>query len=624
MRLSARTLPRFVLGVICGVATWPVIFVPQAGAVTIADTIVPQLMAPQPSAGIEPNPANANRRVALIIGNAAYRPSLTPGTTWPVLTNPLNDVTLIENAFRADGFEVTPLIDGTHDAMLRGITDFKARTAGARAVVIYYAGHGFEYAGHNYLVPVDAPVEVSSSELSNRFIDLDQLTSAAVQSNGLTLLFLDACRTAGPVVMVDNGADGLTPHTSIDLALPTRSDAAGAQVAVFYSTALGQPAFDSAPSTGSNSPFAWNVAHMLRAPHIGLSTFFQAVTFEVERQTHDMRPLQQPYVYSSVSDDGGFYFSGPLNQPVDVKMGNGTSQSPPLEKLLKDRQTVDENVLAPLVLENYSLAQIEAQANGGDPLASYMLGYFYEYGVGVPQDFNKARTWLERAAKSGDPGAELELGFFLSDPLRTPAPSAADKARALSLYEAAAAQNYAKAKTFLGIALLNGTLGPRDSRRAVALYRQAAAGGHADALYELAILSRNQQWASDPEFKLDIRDFTKGLAALSLAGDTTANAFLCRIAWAGPGVAADLGDCTIGAQGGDPYAEAYLASYYHSAGASPELDYLARHWTRLALAQSSLLPLDVTCRLQSFGYGPPSPGTTQTGRSNCDLPVPAS
>ena len=625
MKLSARTLPRFAPAVICGMAAWSVILVAQAGAVTIADTIVPQLMAPQPSAGIKPNPANGSRRVALIIGNAAYRPSLTPGTTWPVLTNPLNDVTLIENAFRADGFEVTPLIDGTHDAMLRGITDFKARTAGAKTVVIYYAGHGFEYAGRNYLVPVDAPVEVSSSDLSNRFIDLDQLTSAAVQSNGLTLLFLDACRTAGPVVTVDNGADDLTPHTSIDLALPTRSDAAGAQVAVFYSTALGQPAFDSAPASGANSPFAWNVAHMLRAPHIGLSTFFQAVTFEVERQTHDMRPLQQPYVYSSVSDDGGFYFADPLNQPVDAKSGNATSQSPPLAKLLKDRQTVDENVLAPLVLANYSPAQIEAQANGGDPLASYMLGYFYEYGVGVPQDLNKARTWLEQAAKSGDPGAELELGFFLSDPpLRTSALSAADKARALSLYEAAAAQNYAKAKTFLGIALLNGKLGPRDSRRAVALYRQAAAGGHADALYELAILSRDQQWASDPEFKLDIRDFTKGLAALSLAGDTTANAFLCRIAWAGPGVAADLGDCTIGAQGGDPYAEAYLASYYHSAGTSPDLDYLARHWTRLALAQSSILPSDITCRLPSFSYLPSSSGSTLIGSSTCDPRVPAS
>ncbi len=624
MRLSARTLRRIAPALICLSAVWWVLLVAEAGAVTVADTFVPQLMTPQAPEAVAPNPANARRRVALIIGNAAYRPGTTPGTTWPALINPLNDVTLIENAFRADGFEVTPLIDGTHDAMIRGITDFDARAAGAKTVVIYYAGHGFEYAGRNYLVPVDAPVQVSSSELSNRFIDLDQLTSAAVQSNGLTLLFLDACRTAGPVVTVDGGAGDLAPHTSIDLALPTRSDAAGAQVAVFYSTALGQPAFDSAPSSGANSPFAWNVAQMLRAPHIDLSTFFQAVTFEVERQTHDMRPLQQPYVYSSVTDDGGFYFADPLNQPFHVTVGGGTSKPPPLAKLLRDRQTVDENVLAPRVLENYSPAEIEVQAKGGDPLAGYMLGYFYEFGVGVPQDLNKARAWLERAAASDDPGAELELGFFLSNPLRTPTPSAADKVRALSLYEAAAAQNYAKAKTYLGNALLNGTLGPSDSRRAVALYRQAAVGGHADALYELAILSRNQQWASDPEFKLDIRDFTKGLAALSLAGDTTANAFLCRIAWAGPGVAADLGDCTIGAQGGDPYAEAYLASYYHSAGASADLDYLARHWTRLALAQSSVLPPDITCRLRGFGYVSSTSGAMQSGSSNCDAPVPAS
>ena len=182
MRFSARTLRRVAPALICLSAVWWVLLAAEAGAVTVADTFVPQLMAPQAPEPVAPNPANASRRVALIIGNAAYRPRTTPGTTWPALTNPLNDVTLIENAFRADGFEVTPLIDGTHDAMIRGITDFEARAAGAKTVVIYYAGHGFEYAGRNYLVPVDAPVQVSSSELSNRFIDLDQLTSAAVQS----------------------------------------------------------------------------------------------------------------------------------------------------------------------------------------------------------------------------------------------------------------------------------------------------------------------------------------------------------------------------------------------------------------------------------------------------------
>ena len=602
MRLSAQSRGPIAPAASFIATAWLLLFAGPVGAVTVADTFVPQLMAAQPPASITPNPANAKRRVALIIGNAAYRPSPSPGLTWPVLTNPINDLGLVADAFRADNFEVSTLSNGTYEEIARAVGDFEASTAGSAVVVIYYAGHGFEYAGRNFLVPVDAPVEVSASELSNRFIDLDQVTSAAVQSNGLTLLFLDACRTAGPVVTVDSGMDGQSPHTSIDLALPTRADTTGAQLAVFYSTALGQPAFDSAPSNGANSPFAWNVAQMLRAPHVGLSTFFGAVTFEVERQTRGMRPLQQPYVYSSIADDAGFYFHDPLNQPAGAPPRTEVTKPPPLAKLLEGRQTVDENVLAPRVLEYYSPAQLEVLANGGDPLAGYMLGYLNEYGVGVTKDVGKARTWLERAASSGDPGAELELGCFLSNCAVKVSGVAVDKARALSLFEAAASQHYAKAETFLANTLLNGTLGASDGRRAVALFRQAAAAGHADALYELAMLSRDRLWASDPEFKLDMRDSIKGLAVLALAGNTTANALLCRIASAGPGVAADLGDCTIGAQGGDPYAQAYLAFYYHDAGTSPDLDYLARHWTRLALSQASVLVAEIVCRLRGFGY----------------------
>ena len=94
-----------------------------------------------------------------------------------------------------------------------------------------------------------------------------------------------------------------------------------------------------------------------------------------------------------------------------------------------------------------------------------MLGYLNEYGVGVTKDVDKARMWLERAASSGDPGAELELGCFLSNCAVKASGVAVDKARALSLFEAAASQHYPKAETFLANALLNGTLGASDGRR---------------------------------------------------------------------------------------------------------------------------------------------------------------
>ncbi len=104
-------------------------------------------------------PATAARRIALVMGNANYLYA-------NVLTNPVNDANLLSGVLQAQGFEVTRVTDADERAMKRAFSDFAARlqNAGPDAVaLVYYAGHGVQFRGVNYLIPVDATLVAASS-----------------------------------------------------------------------------------------------------------------------------------------------------------------------------------------------------------------------------------------------------------------------------------------------------------------------------------------------------------------------------------------------------------------------------------------------------------------------------
>jgi tetratricopeptide (TPR) repeat protein len=106
------------------------------------------------------------RRFALVIGNSAYR-SVSP------LKNPRNDADLVAKTLRSLGFEVTELVDGDYNAMRQAIIDFgRALRSGSDASVFYYSGHGIQFSGHNYLVPVDAALK-DEQEAGIETFDMD-------------------------------------------------------------------------------------------------------------------------------------------------------------------------------------------------------------------------------------------------------------------------------------------------------------------------------------------------------------------------------------------------------------------------------------------------------------------
>jgi hypothetical protein len=131
-------------------------------------------------------PALADGRLAFVIGNSNYE-------TVSELENPINDALDISVALEGLGFEVILGSDTTMEELRRGTEAFAERAKTADIVLFYYAGHGFQVSGQNYLVPVDAALS-GIQDLQDQTFPLSDVLGAMEKSDGLKLVFLDACR----------------------------------------------------------------------------------------------------------------------------------------------------------------------------------------------------------------------------------------------------------------------------------------------------------------------------------------------------------------------------------------------------------------------------------------------
>src|SRR6476620_1867991 len=130
--------------------------------------------------------AQAAKRVALVIGNSAYKYA-------GELPNPRNDAADMAAVFKGLGFQVVEGVDLDKAAFDRKIRDFAAALQGAELGVFFYAGHGLQVGGHNYLVPTDA--ELSSQDgLDFEMVRLDLVHRTRERATDTNVIFLDACR----------------------------------------------------------------------------------------------------------------------------------------------------------------------------------------------------------------------------------------------------------------------------------------------------------------------------------------------------------------------------------------------------------------------------------------------
>src|SRR4051794_615280 len=232
--------------------------------------------------GASSTAALADKRVALIIGNSAYK-------TVARLSNPANDARLIGDMFRNAGFErVDVRLDLGVQEMRKSLREFGARAREAEIAVIYYAGHGIELDGVNYLIPTDASLEADSDVLDEA-VALDRVLFAIEPAKQLRLVVLDACRdnpfakTMKRTVAARSTGRGLA-----------KVEPSSPNTMIAFSAKAGSTAAD---GDASNSPFAVAFVAHLPKPGLDLRRAFGFVRDDVLKATGYR---QEPYVYGSL------------------------------------------------------------------------------------------------------------------------------------------------------------------------------------------------------------------------------------------------------------------------------------------------------------------------------------
>ena len=232
----------------------------------------------------------AARRIALVIGNGAYA-NVHP------LNNPPRDAKLIATSLKELGFQnVTVANDLTRDKFFETLRAFAGEAEKSDWAVVYYAGHGFEIGGVNYLVPIDAKL-AADTDAEKEAVALEQVIASVGGARKLRLLMLDACR--------DNPFAPTMKHT-IELRLVDKgfSDIEpSAGFMVVYAAKHGETALD---GEATDSPFAVAVARDIKEPHVEVRKLFDIVRDDVWDAT---KHQQQPFTYGSPPGRDDFYFT---------------------------------------------------------------------------------------------------------------------------------------------------------------------------------------------------------------------------------------------------------------------------------------------------------------------------
>jgi hypothetical protein len=228
--------------------------------------------------------AHAEKRVALVIGNSAYR-------NVQQLPNPKKDAEAIANLFRGAGFDV---VDGTTDlavdAMRRTLRDFSRQVRDADIAVVFYAGHGMEMNGVNYLIPVDATL-ARDIDVEDEAVTLDRVIRTIEPARQLQLVILDSCR--------DNPFLGSMQRTIVSRSLHSGLGDIDERnlppnTLIAYAQQAGLTAEDGA---GVNSPYTMALLKHLFTPGLDVELALRRVRDEVLKVTHNR---QRPFKYGSL------------------------------------------------------------------------------------------------------------------------------------------------------------------------------------------------------------------------------------------------------------------------------------------------------------------------------------
>jgi uncharacterized caspase-like protein len=219
-------------------------------------------------------PALAENRVAFVVGNSEYE------HTSP-LRNPANDARVISETLRALDFTVSDHYDLTRDEMTRALSEFLRTNAEADVTLFYFAGHGMQFEGRNYLIGTDARLQ-SEFDVTSEALDLERVTAMLERQSRAALVFVDACRN-NPLADDFYRTNFSDTRATMSRGLaPVQTTSEGSMVV--FSAAPGQVAQD---GSGANSPFAEALVRHLPTENAEVLSLMKRVIRDVKAETGD-------------------------------------------------------------------------------------------------------------------------------------------------------------------------------------------------------------------------------------------------------------------------------------------------------------------------------------------------
>jgi uncharacterized caspase-like protein len=439
------------------------------------------------------------------------------------LPNPGNDASDVAASLTRLGFSVTRVLNGSYDDLRQAIRAFNVQVQGADVGLIYFAGHGMELDGENWLIPVDAELK-ADLDVASEAVGLKTLIQSVSRASGLGLVILDACR--------DNPFAAKMARSKL-----TRSVARGfarveptTNVLVAYAAKDGTTARD---GNRRNSPYTTALLRNLEIPRLEVSFMFRNVRDEVMAATSR---AQQPFVYGSLSSKPVYLnASTSLAAVVPTPPPPAASQAaapgsdeviwPTIKgssdaQLLRDFLTkcpgsphaadararldglqsakecdrlagadLDHDRARTVAVVRDVKTKPDAAANACEEAMRRfpdVARFAFQAGRAAEarKDFTGARTFYEKAGAAGSAPAMVRLGLLYSEGHALPV----DFAQARQWYDKAAAQNLPSAMLRLGMLYEAGRGVERDYAEARRWYEKAAGLGDWPAMMSLGRL----------------------------------------------------------------------------------------------------------------------------------------
>ncbi|MDO9414749.1 caspase family protein [Pararhizobium sp.] len=268
----------------------------KAGFRTLVHAVLVAVIAVAGLLAVSAAPSSANTRVALVVGNSDY-------ASVPKLPNPVNDAAAIGQSLSRLDFDVTVTTNLGKADLERQLADFSDKARDADIAVVFYAGHGIEMGGENYLIPVDATLK-SDNRIKFETVSLNDILSTIEGGKGLKLVLLDACRD-NPFAAAMTGSK----IRSVKRGLARVETTPG--VYVSYAAAAGTTADD---GDAKHSPYTEALLANLEQPGVELNFLFRKVAAYVHQKTAGR---QTPFEYGRLPDES-IFLKAPVALPEVV------------------------------------------------------------------------------------------------------------------------------------------------------------------------------------------------------------------------------------------------------------------------------------------------------------------